>query len=365
MSMKIFPLSDPILLPLAPTIAGEIATYLQLLTQQVYVRSSHKYDNLATDSVQDGSWHWQYQSSMRLVTTSPYQYVSTIAHRLAAKSSFNSVEICHNFGALGSELEPKQGDLGNLCVDKKVNSNSQQPLQPELGSIESPILEPGLVLELDCWYNEAGYIYFQVTAESIGKWLSYIHDLPLKLDLNPHLSHVSSMAVYAHARCCSVLKLAAVERLVVITDAWQIVEPIFSHERLMLGDRSCRENLLGAATNFIFEHPTEQRLIQVLMRVLDSIYEHNLDKHDDLDRCNLVGTMQRNSIGHRHPNWSKLTLDLAQSWLDFYRDCRIFGDLANQNPRLAIARCGLSAIVRRYLQLLLENYLGIHATIEL
>ena len=322
---------------MAPTIAGAIATYLQLLTQQVYVPSPHNYDNLATDSAPDGSWHWQCKSSIRLVTTSPYQYVSTIAHRLAAKSSFNLLEICQNFAAIG-DGGWGMGDDGTMPTSSVV---------------------------LDGWYNEAGYIYVRVTAESIERWLSYIHALPLKLALNPHLITTTSMAVYAHARCCSLLKLAMVEGLVVISDTWQIVEPIFSHERLTSTARTCCENPLEATTNHLFEHPTEQRLIQVLMRVLDSIYAQNVSEQHDRDRCNLAGTVHRSS-GHRQsPKWSKLTLDLAQSWLDFYRDCRIFGDLANQNPRLAVARCGLSAIVRRYLQLLLENYLGIHAAIEL
>ena len=305
MNVKIFPGSDPILLPMVPTIAGAIANYLQLMVPQVYVSSPHNYDNLATESASDGSWHWQCKSSIRLVTTSPYQYVSTIAHRLAAKSSFNFLEICQNFAVTG-------------------------------------FADPSSALECDCWYNEAGYIYVRVTVESIERWLNYIHDLPLNLQLNPECRSSANLAIYAHARCCSCLKLAAAEKLVTITDDWQIVPPG--------GDRACREHPLGAVANSQFDRPAEQRLIQVLMRVLDSIYAQNW-----------VG-----SVGQqRSPNWDKLTLDLAQSWLEFYRHCQIFGDVKNHHPRLAIARCQLTAIARRYLQLLLENYLGVSAAIEL
>ncbi|WP_309738603.1 hypothetical protein [Chamaesiphon sp. OTE_20_metabat_361] len=335
--MQIFPYAEPILVPLVPTIAGAIADYLQLLAQQVCVTSPHNYDDLATDSALDRSWHWQYKSSIRLVTTSQYQYVSTIAHRLAAKSAFNFQEICQNF--------VEMGDGGT-------------------GSIASVTIQTSSELLLDGWYNEAGYIYFRVTAESIGKWLSYIHDLPLNLDLNSQLDDTAtSMAVYAHARCCSILKLAASEQLISLTDDWQLVEPIFSHQQSISSDWICGENPLEAATSRLFEHPMEQRLIQVLMRILDSIYERDGMQHDR-DRCNFTANVQQ-SIWQQSPNWAKLTLTLAQSWLDFYRDCRIFGDLKHQNPRLAIARCGLSAIVRRYLQLLLTNYLSIHARIEL
>ncbi len=204
-------------------------------------------------------------------------------------------------------------------------------------------------LELDWWYNEAGYIYFQLTVESIERWLNYIHDLPLNLQLNRDCqSRAASVALYAHARCCSVLKLAAAAKLVTITDDWQVVTPELA--------RQSGKNPFGAAASH-FEHPAEQQLIQVLMRVLDGIYEQSW-----LDSVQFVNQPhgQRQS-----PNWHKLTLDLAQSWLDFYRDCRILGEIKSQNPQLAIARCGLSAIARRYLQLLLENYLGISAAIEM
>jgi hypothetical protein len=328
MDMKIFPCSEPILLPLVPTFAGAIADYLQLMALQVRVTSPHNCDNLATNSALDGSWHWQCKSSIRLVTTSPYQYVSTIAHRLAAKSAFNLLEICQHFAKMGDG--------------------------------ESQVTRQTSYMVLDCWYNEAGYIYFRVTVESIGKWLNYIHDLPLALNPNPQLDDTShNMAVYAHARCCSLLKLAQSEQIIALTDDWQLVEPIFSPQRLISSVKTSGENPLEAVTSPLFEHPTEQRLIQVLMRVLDSIYEQDWAQMHDRDRCNSTANVQPT------PNWSKLTLALAQSWLDFYRDCRIFGALKHQNPRLAIARCGLSAIVRRYLQLLLENYLGIHAPIDL
>jgi hypothetical protein len=82
-------------------------------------------------------------------------------------------------------------------------------------------------------------------------------------------------------------------------------------------------------------------LIQVLMDVLDGIY------------------------GDRPQNWSKLSFRLAECWLEFDRDCRIFGDTKRQNPQLAIARCGLTAISRHYLQVLLEEYLGVLAPVEL
>ena len=309
MTIKIFPLSDPISLPLAPTIAGKVADYLQVMTQEVYGRSLHNYDNFTTDMTQDRTWHQQCQRSIKLATTSPYQYVSTIAHRLAAKTPFAPLEICQ-------QLKPLI--LATNAADDR--------------------------LDLCCWYNAAGYIYFQPTTGSISRWLDYIHDLPLSVRLRADRTAEIGIAIYAHARCCAMLELAAIEKLVTITATWQIIAPGWS---IGLADKSvpnCQVNSLTAGSVGIFEHPAQDRLIHVLMKVLDAIYEQS-------DSAKALPT----------PNWTKLTIELAESWLEFYRHCRIFGDLKSQNPRLAVARCGLTAIARRYLQLLMENYLGIKA----
>ena len=193
-------------------------------------------------------------------------------------------------------------------------------------------------------------------------WLNYIHDLPIDLCLNqnsllPSISGIN-VAIYAHARCCSLLKLAETSRLVTITPNWQIRTP----ELFWQSQSSRLENQLRAASGIIFNTRAEDRLIHTLMEVLDSIYSDNL-------QLNSRGSAPNHSSGCRRrkkpPNWAKLTIDLAYSWLEFYRHCRIFGDLQRQNPQLAIARCGLTAISRRYLHLLLENYLGVSAAVEL
>jgi hypothetical protein len=311
--MKIFPLSDPILLPLAPTLAEKIADYLQVMTQQVYGRSPNNYDNFATDMTQDLTWHRQCQQSIKLATTSPYQYVSTIAHRLTAKCSFTPLEICQQLKPLTLVL--------NAAADR---------------------------LDLCCWYNAAGYIYFQPTTGSIVRWLNYIHDLPLSVFLTADRTAEIGIAIYAHARCRSILELAAIEKLVTINATWQITAPGWSIGLCYQSVPNCQVNSLTAGSVGIFEHPAQDRLIHVLMKVLDAIYGQS-------------SSAEVSPI----PNWTKLTIELAESWLEFYRHCRIFGDLKSQNPRLAIARCGLTAISRRYLQVLMENYLGINATIDL
>jgi hypothetical protein len=329
--VKIFPLSDPILLPLAPTIARTIADYLQSIAQKPNLNPLQK--NWVRDIIEvqpDFDWYGQFQRSIRQIPTSQYQYVSTIAHQLAAKSTLTPLEICQN-------------------LDIPI---------PTLAALEKSVL-----IELDCWYNEASYIYFQLTPKSIELWLNYIHDSPLEqLGFSATSIPTESLAkpridlaIYAHARCCSLLKLAASEKVVRLATNWQI-----STSNCLI-DVVDIKNRLTTESNYIFEHPAEQQLIQTLMAVLDVIYGDNQQLESSQTRSSTGGFN-----GHqKSPNWSKSTIDLAQSWLEFDRHCQIFGDIKQKNPRLAIARCMLTAISRRYLHVLLENYLGVEAALEL
>lgn len=313
--MKIIRVSDPILLPLAPTIAGTIANYLQLMAQQVYLRLLHNCDNAATELPPDWSWDWQSERSLQIVTTTQYQYVSTIAHRLAAKSSLNSLKICEN---LRSPIL------------------SETPTEP-------------FGLELACWYNDSGYIYFQVAALAIERWLKYIHYIPLKPELHADRAvAVPNVAIYTHARCCSLLKLAEREKIITLNLDWQISTVDRSPASFAVTKQDCPEDRSPVQLTSIYVRAAERQLIQTLMAVLDAIYSNNSA-----------------GVHPRPPNWSKLTIDLAQSWLEFHRCCQVFGDIKRQSPHLAIARCELTAIARRYLQVLLENYLGVSALWEL
>lgn len=329
--MKIFPCSDPILLPLSPTIARAIADYLQSIAQKSNINSLQY--NGADEIIElqpDLYGHGQFQRSIRQIPTSQYQYVSTIAHQLAAKSPLTALEICQN-------------------LDIPIPT--------------STVVTQSVHLELDCWYNEASYIYFQIVPRSIEIWLNYIHDLPLA-DLGDSDSSTPTgsldLAIYAHARCCSRLRLAAAEKLIAIRSDW-LLDPVNA------------DNQLTAQSSCVFDLRAEHQLIQTLMAVLEVIYSNN----SQLDSAQTkllaqplpwsieqIRTRKFNSH-HKSPNWTKLTIDLAQSWLEYDRRCQIFGEIKHQNLRLAVARCQLTAISRRYLQILLEGYFRVKAAVEL
>lgn len=56
---------------------------------------------------------------------------------------------------------------------------------------------------------------------------------------------------------------------------------------------------------------------------------------------------------------------LAQCFEQFYRQCRVFGDVAQQTPELAHARLGLIQITQNLMGILLEEGLGVEALTQL
>jgi hypothetical protein len=138
------------------------------------------------------------------------------------------------------------------------------------------------------------------------------------------------IVIYARDRCRSILKLACAEGLISqdISGAWQIPpSQWFDRDADYLQSIKAERGNNRPTTDIIgsFGLGAQDRLIHALMDVLDSIY------------------------GSRPPDYPRLTIDLAQSWLEFHRHCRIFGDVKRHNPHLAIARCGLTVISERYL----------------
>jgi hypothetical protein len=347
--MRIFPLSESILLPLAPTIAGTIAEYLRLVTIKYYtdrpqnedtpeigadavakapVMPAEKLHQRTSDrSASDSSINLRIDIPIRRVPTSQYQYVSPIAHRLAAKLQLTPLDICQN---LPSPIQA--GVVGKLDD-----------------------------LEMDVWYDESGYIYFQLHPRSIVTWLNYLHDLPgdampppiyLPESIVDRIFDPSSLsvAIYAHARCCSVLALASTEQLISLSATWQITTPdwlVCDFPAQPASDLSHSKNRLTPQPTLIFDHSAEERLIHALMDVLDGVWSI------------------RGEEGVKTAKFHRFALDLARCWLEFYRHCQIFGIVKRQNPRLAIARCGLTAICRHFLQVLLKDYLEVAAPNEL
>ncbi|MCP6757383.1 MAG: DALR anticodon-binding domain-containing protein [Fischerella sp. CENA71] len=128
---------------------------------------------------------------------------------------------------------------------------------------------------------------------------------------------------YAHARCCSLLRLGEQERLITSEDAipW-----------------------LNNRQELRFHHPTELCLISELVKVVDE-----LEWYDSSASV----------------KWEKVAFALSQAFENFWRDCRIWGEVKAHSPELAQARLGLVLATQSVLRRLLEEKLNIFALWEL
>jgi arginyl-tRNA synthetase len=61
----------------------------------------------------------------------------------------------------------------------------------------------------------------------------------------------------------------------------------------------------------------------------------------------------------------KLASTLSNALESFYSNCRIWGEVKTQTPKLAQARLGLVAITQGLLRSLLQEKLGVPAPVEL
>ncbi|HEY9606798.1 MAG TPA: DALR anticodon-binding domain-containing protein [Allocoleopsis sp.] len=221
-----------------------------------------------------------------------------------------------------------------------------------------------MVLELTVEVESSGWINFWLSDRTLATWLQYLIQVspgrglkekesnpwhgedvkrtqPKQLLKGQNDSHTLFPIQYAHARCCSLLRLAHQYGLVQLTDAdfktanWQFVEPNpipwLNEEQGV--DTAQRHLRLG--------HPAERRLLAQLLEVQDEIAS--------LDRLRVV----------------KLASALSQEFEQFYSSCRIWGEVNIQTPKLAQARLGLIAVTQKLLRSLLQDQLGVSAPVEL
>jgi hypothetical protein len=182
-----------------------------------------------------------------------------------------------------------------------------------------------------------GWLHLQLTDLGIATWLQSLAEgqrgggagglqgqgefLPSAFPSSGSLFSVQ----YAHARCCSLLRLAQRE------GSWGAIAP----------DAIPWLNEKGELR---LTHRGECSLISQLFSALDAMY------------C---------PASSKKLNWEKLAQEISFSWENFYRQCRIWGDVKTEVPELAQARLGLLMATQAILQLLLEDYLGVPAPLEL
>ena len=132
---------------------------------------------------------------------------------------------------------------------------------------------------------------------------------------------------YVHARCCALLRLGHQEKLIKIKHKYSTTWEIFEPSPISWSD---------AKGNFLLVHPTEKLLLVKLLTVVEELI-----------------------INSQKSNWAKLAHSLSEVWLNFWADCRIWGEVKTEKPELAIARLGLVALVQYFLHRLLKDKLSI------
>lgn len=181
-----------------------------------------------------------------------------------------------------------------------------------------------------------GSIYLQISDWGLANWLQSLRDFSVanrnrvisKNLVSPLPTPENAEQIfpvqYAHARCCSLLRLANSEGLIVGSELHAI--PWLKETCLRL------------------VHPAEYRLISELVTATDAIWA---------------------SQRIQPKNWFKVAVDLSQAFESFYSACRIFGEVQRESPNLALARLGLIQATQSVLAWMLQNLFGVCAPQEL
>jgi hypothetical protein len=146
---------------------------------------------------------------------------------------------------------------------------------------------------------------------------------------------------YAHARCCSLLRLAHRQSLInlsgldSITPNWAWVEP--NPIPWLDGDPEMEYSPI----HLLLEHPAERGLIAHLLDGIEQLTPSTPARPIEL----------ANALSHEFEK--------------FYSACRIWGEVKTETPQLAQARLGLVAITQKLLRSLLQDQLHVTAPIEL
>ena len=135
---------------------------------------------------------------------------------------------------------------------------------------------------------------------------------------------------YIHARCCSLLHLGAREKLISLsfspgTTTWQI-KPL----------SLC--SWLDAQNNLWLTQTSELNLLEQLLRLRDSWQEN-----------------------HSEHYWSKQAINFSHSIAIFLAECRFLGEVRQKCPSKAIARLRFIALVRLWLEKILQAKLNLAA----
>lgn len=184
-----------------------------------------------------------------------------------------------------------------------------------------------------------GWIDFHLSDRSLARWLEqsliFLKTKPISTGDRILTKNDQDLfpLQYAHARCCSILRLGAREKLITIKDRDFLDAVGYSVKYKQI-------SWLDQLGNFCLTHEAEYCLLRQLLTIVDSFASGS-------------------------SNWVKLAVNLSEAILNFDAHCPIVGFVKQKTPNLAIARLKLITLVQYWLQKLLSEKIGVEALTEL
>ena len=170
---------------------------------------------------------------------------------------------------------------------------------------------------------DPGWIDFHLSDRSLALWLQQLFQqtfLPVSFPPPPSSPSLNVFPIqYAHARCCSLLRLAEREGSIDLTDS----------------------NLFDLSKLLLLLHPAERNLISQLLELADA------------------------KASTQSQNWFKLAERSSFVLLELHRQCPIWERSKPHFPELARARLGLIKITQYFLNWLLLEKIGVTAPEQL
>jgi hypothetical protein len=206
-----------------------------------------------------------------------------------------------------------------------------------------------------------GLIVFQVTDRGVAMWLQALTNRHFCLDKNVQWSHdfksnckqdnyfhqnsTSLLEIqYAHARCCTLLRMGVQAKLMVRSDS-RIIDSSLEGDIIQPDPFPW----LTANAFLRLQHPFERQLIGQLFVTLDELSTEGRPASSAIQPWKLC----------------KSAHVLSQRVVAFHAACGIYGDLSTKDISLAQARLGLVLASQRVLCSILQHWIGAAAPTEL
>lgn len=257
----------------------------------------------------------------------------------------------HQLGTFASPLPLKGAKRGDNVGVQTLGTVMIQSLRQTQDATFGP----------EFWMHPKGWLYASFGAEDLAKWLQTLIGATPELWV-PTLLEAGSQKIesgisdepvlfdlqYAHARCCSLLRLAVQEKFLKLDDA----------------GNPCGHAIWQTATGeLLLQTKSEQSLMLMLMQFPQSLSPQKFIYGCRLSRWPSSETRLEWSLPQKH--LTKQAMLWSQLFFDFYRECRLFGEVQQSLPELARARFALIAIVKKVLAFLLEDLLRVKAPLEI